>query len=184
MPPQQPVALKERSPASTAARVAAALTSRPGMCRALGTGGPAATTCSVAETGGSRRAVTRWLHHPAHVGHAAAVAPVLLGRLGDDRLGREDVLGDRRGVLQRRAGHHRRVDDAGVHQVLDLAALRVEAVALRRLADVVDDDRALAAGVLGDLTERLLERAQYDPRAGRLVLVADRVEVDRAGSLE
>jgi hypothetical protein len=53
------------------------------------------------------------LHHPAHVGHATATAAaILLWNLGDDRLGREDVLGDRRGILQRRARDHRRVDDA------------------------------------------------------------------------
>ena len=65
----------------------------------------------------------RDLHHPAHaahVGHAGAGAG-LLGRLGDDRLGREDVLADRRGVLQRRPGHHRRVDDPGLDQVRSAA---------------------------------------------------------------
>src|SRR2546427_12269590 len=44
------------------------------------------------------------LHHPAHVGHTAAHSGAgLLGRLGDDRLGGEDVLRDRRSVLKRRA---------------------------------------------------------------------------------
>src|SRR4051794_33750007 len=128
-----------------------------------------------------------WLHHPAHVGHpaaAAAAAAVLLGRLGDDRLGGEDVLGDRGRVLQRRARHHRRVDDAGRDEVDDLAAGGVEALALLRLADVVDDDRALEAGVLRDLAGRLLERAQDDLRAGLLILVAELIEVDRRGGLE
>ena len=46
-------------------------------------------------------------------------AAVLLGHLGDDRLGGEDVLGDRGRVLQRRARDHRRVDDAGLRQVDD-----------------------------------------------------------------
>src|SRR3954470_21761401 len=125
------------------------------------------------------------LHHAAHVGHAAAAtAAILLGRLGDDRLGGEDVLGDRRGVLERRAGHHRRVDDAGADQVDVLAGGRVEAVALLGLADLVDHDRALEAGVLRDLAERLLERAQDDPPAGLLVVDVDDVEVDRVGGLE
>ena len=42
------------------------------------------------------------LHHAAHVGHAAghaAAGAAFLRRLGDDRLGDEDVLGDRRRVL-------------------------------------------------------------------------------------
>ena len=97
-------------------------------------------------------------------------AAVLLGHLGDDRLGGEDVLGDRRGVLERGARDHRRVDDAGRDEIDDLARGGVEAVALLGLADVVDDDRALEAGVLRDLAERLLERAQDDAGAGALVI--------------
>src|SRR4051794_20726683 len=126
------------------------------------------------------------LHHPRHVGHAAAAArpAVLLGRLGDDRLGGEDVLGDRRGVLERRAGHHRRVDDAGADQVDVLAGGRVEAVAGLGLAHLVDHDRALVAGVLRDLAERLLERADDDLRAGLLVLVIEDVEVDGVDRLQ
>ena len=56
---------------------------------------------------------------------------VLLGCLGDDCLGREDVLRDRRRVLQRRARDHGRVDDPGLDEVLELAGLDVQAVALR-----------------------------------------------------
>src|ERR1039458_4442931 len=97
------------------------------------------------------------LHHSAHVRHATAAAAVLLRHLGDDRLGREDVLGDGGGV---------------------------EAVALLGLAHLVDDDRALEPGVLGDLTQRLLERAQHDLRAGLLVLVLDQVELDGGTCLE
>src|SRR3954464_3104414 len=121
------------------------------------------------------------LHHAAHVGHAAAAdaGAVLVLDLGDDRLGREDVLRDRRGVLQRRARDHRRVDDALGDEVDDLAGRRVQAQALLGLADVVDDDRALEAGVVRDLAQRLLERAEHDAGAGALVVLV-RVGVDRA----
>src|SRR5215218_4314436 len=76
---------------------------------------------------GKRRALeelrwrrSAWLHHPAHVGHATADAGAVLVRdLRDDRLRREDVLRDRRRVLQRRASDHRRVDDAGSDEVDD-----------------------------------------------------------------
>ena len=67
---------------------------------------------------------------------ACAPAAVLLGRLGDDRLGGEDVLRDRRGVLQRRAGDHGRVDDAGCDQVAVLAVGRVQALAGLQAADL------------------------------------------------
>src|SRR5215203_4100383 len=129
----------------------------------------------------------RALHHAAHaahVGHAAATAAILLGHLGDDRLGGEDVLGDRRGVLQRRARDHGRVDDARLDEVDHLAGGGVQALARRGLADVVDDDRALVAGVLRDLAERLLERADDDLRARLLVLDLERVEVAGVDRLE
>src|SRR5438067_1155062 len=120
------------------------------------------------------------LHHSAHVPHAAAHAGSgLLGWLGDDRLGHEDVLGDRRRVLQRRARHHRRVDDPRLRQVFDFIRVDVQALALGGPADVVDDDRALEPRVVGELAERLLERADDDLRSRPLVGVVDRVELDR-----
>ena len=91
-------------------------------------------------------AAYRGLHHPAHVAHPTHAArhagSDLLRRFGDDRLGHEDVLRDRGGVLQRRAGDHRRVDDPGLDQVVELVGVDVEALALGGLADVVDDDRS------------------------------------------
>src|SRR5436305_11369083 len=125
--------------------------------------------------------VRRSLHHAAHVrhtaGHAAAGA-VLLRRFGDDRLGHEDVLRDRGRVLQGRAGDLGRVDDAGLDQVAVLAARRVQAFACLQVADLVDDDRALEARVLGDLPHRLLERAVDDPGAGDLVRVVEALRVE------
>ena len=55
------------------------------------------------------------LHHAAHLGHPAAAAGAGgLRDLGHDGLGGQDVLRDRRGVLQRGARDHRRVDHAGL----------------------------------------------------------------------
>ena len=48
-----------------------------------------------------------------------------------------------------------------------------------QLADRVDDDRALPAGVERDLAERLLERAAQDVDAGRLV--AERLDLVEGG---
>src|ERR1051325_3352519 len=129
---------------------------------------------------------TAFLHHPAHATHRAGHASCtgFLGRLGDDRLGHEDALGDRGGVLQRRARDHGRVDDPGLDQVLDLLGVDVEALALGGLADVVDDDRALEAGVVGELAERLLERADDDLRARPLVWVTEALELDRGDRVE
>src|SRR5689334_13079327 len=89
------------------------------------------------------------LHHPAHVGHAGAgTHGVLLRGLGDDRLGGEDVLRDRRSVLQCRARDHRRVADPALEQVLDLAGLDVQAEALLGAPHLLDDDGAFETRVV------------------------------------
>src|SRR6185437_13084121 len=64
-------------------------------------------------------------------------------------------------------------------QVDDLAGGRVEPATLLPAADVADDDRALEATVVRDLAKWLLERTTHDPRAGPLVGLAERVEVER-----
>src|SRR4051812_17324839 len=116
--------------------------------------------------------------HTAHATRHAGGCTRLLRCLGDDRLGREDVLGDGRSVLQCGADDHRRVGDAGLDEVLVLPGLDVQTVALGRVADLVDDDRALEARVVGELSHRLLERAQ-DDRDTRPLVTLERVELDR-----
>ena len=51
-------------------------------------------------------------------------------------------------------------------------------------ADRVDDDRALEAGVVGELAERLLERAHDDLRARPLVRIPEAIELDRLDSVQ
>ena len=63
-----------------------------------------------------------------------------------------------------RAGDHGRVDDAVGDQVAVVASRRVQALAGLQPADLLDHDRALEARVLGDLPDRLLERALDDRR--------------------
>jgi hypothetical protein len=82
-------------------------------------------------------------------------------------------------VLERRAGDHRRVDDAGFDEVLVGAGLDVEPVALGAAADRVDDDGALEARVVRELADRLLERPDDDRGAGALVGDRERVQLDR-----
>src|SRR4051812_6633830 len=128
------------------------------------------------------------LHHPAHaahVGHATAAAAVLLGSVHDDRLRGEDVLRDRGCVLQRRARHHGRIDDAVLDEILDLTGVDVQALALLGRANLVHDDRALEARVVGELPERLLERAEDDVRP-RLLVALEELEalLDRVGRVQ
>jgi len=94
-------------------------------------------------------------HHVGHTARHPGADPGLLGRLGDDGLGREDVLRDRGGVLERRARDHRRIDDPGLDEILDLAGLDVQALALLGGADLVDDDGAFEAPVRCELAEGL-----------------------------
>src|SRR6266498_3528453 len=94
---------------------------------------------------------------------------LLLGLVGDDRLGGEEQPGDRGRVLERGPGHLGRVDDPRLEQVDVLAGGRVEAMAGLHSTDPLDHHAALEAGVDGDLLQRLLERAAHDHRAGRLV---------------
>src|SRR6266545_3197370 len=120
------------------------------------------------------------LHHAAHVGHASTRTDgLLLGSFGHDGLRGQDVLRDRRSVLKRRARDHRRVDDAGLDQVLDLAGVDVQAHAGACVPHLVDDDRRLHARILRKLADRLLERALDDLRARLLVGDRDLVELDR-----
>src|SRR5947208_8378056 len=106
------------------------------------------------------------LVHAAHAAarHAArtALALVLLLDLGDHGLSGEHQTGDRRRVEQRGLGDLGGVDDAGRHQVLELAGGRVEAAGAVVGQELLDDDRALLAGIGRDLAGRLLERAADD----------------------
>src|SRR5690606_8581115 len=77
--------------------------------------------------------------------------------------------GDRGRVLQRRARHLGRVDDALCEQVTVLAGRGVEAEAGLELRDLVRDDTRLETGVHRDLLERSLDGDANDVRTGRLV---------------
>src|SRR3569833_172106 len=117
-----------------------------------------------------------------HAAHAAARrtagSRLVFLLLDDERFRREEEAGDRRRVLQRRAGHLGRVDDAGLDQVLVRVGERVvtERVILRR-TDLLDDDGAFTTGVLHDHADRLFDGAANDVDANLLVgIQLDRLE--------
>src|SRR3954467_3780171 len=93
---------------------------------------------------------------------ATARLLVLLRLLRDQRLGGEHEARNRRRVLDRRAHDLRRVDHAALDEVLVLELRGVEAERARAVLDLRAHDRAVDAGVTGDLTQRLLERAADD----------------------
>ena len=83
--------------------------------------------------------------------------------LDDQRFGREEEAGDRRCVLQCGPGDLRRVDDAGLHEVL--VRVREGVVAERvRLGGLhlLDDDGTFTTGVLDDHADRLFDGATDD----------------------
>src|SRR5579859_6584290 len=126
------------------------------------------TVCHRRRPGASARPALRRLEvHVTAAGSGRSL--VLLRLLHDDRLGGEEQPRDGGRVLQRRAGHLRRVNDPRLEHVDVLTRLRVQAVTGAEAAHLLRHHAALKAGVDGDLLERLLERAAHDGRAGRLV---------------
>src|ERR1700730_13886710 len=122
--------------------------------------------------------------HAAHAAarrHAAtASAGVLLRQFGDHGFGGDQKSRNRSCVLDRRADHLGRIDDALGDQVAVLAGLGVEAVGvLVLLKDLADDDRAVFARIDRDLAGRIGQRLAHDLDAGLLVVVlgADALEV-------
>src|SRR5690606_5703431 len=93
----------------------------------------------------------------------------------DERLGGEHKASDRGRVLKRRANDLRGIDDARLHEILELLGARVEAEVALALADSVHDDRSLVTGVRGDLAEGLLDRAAKDAETDLLL----RAELER-----
>src|SRR5258705_3924648 len=110
--------------------------------------------------------------HAAARGHAGAGALVLLRHFGHHGLGGDQKCRNRSCVLDRRANHLGRVDDALGDQVDIFASLRVEAVGiLILLEDLADDHRAVFTGVDRDLASGPGERLAHDLDAGLLVVV-------------
>ena len=94
----------------------------------------------------------------------------LVRNLADHRLGCQHKSADRSCVLESRASHLGRVDDAGFHQVLILAGGGIETVVLVLVGqNLLDEDRALIPRVARDLANRLFAGALDDLHAGQFV---------------
>ncbi len=94
--------------------------------------------------------------------------------------GGDQQAGDRGRILQSATHDLRGVDDAGLHQVLEFRRLGVVtpvgALAFQQLAG---NDGTIDAGILGDLTDRRLQRAADDLDTDLLVVVVDLHLVER-----
>src|SRR5262249_33991954 len=84
----------------------------------------------------------------------------------------DEETGDGSRILESRAHDLRRVDDAGLDEVLVLFRLCVETERRRLLLEqLADNERAFNARVLDDLTDRGLKSAAHDVDARGLVVV-------------
>src|SRR5436305_5475057 len=93
--------------------------------------------------------------------------------------------GDRRRVLQRVPHDFRRIDDAGLDEVGDLALLGIVAVVdVLAVQELANDDRAVGAGVLGDLPSRPLEGLADDVDTDLLVRIGRGQLVERLDRVE
>src|ERR1700736_1001448 len=107
--------------------------------------------------------------HPAHAARTSRARFFFLRQLRHQCFCGEHESGDRSGVLQLRAGHLGRIDDAGLHQVLVFAGSHVEPFIAAALLDFLDDQSAFLASVVGELACRKLECAANDFRTNSLI---------------
>src|SRR6185437_11038072 len=108
--------------------------------------------------------------HAAHAARRTTMAVLLVLRgICDHHLGRQEQARDRSRVLQRETGDLRRVENAVLDQVAELAGCSVVSEAAPTFLDLVENHGGIFAGVLDDLTERLLDRARKDADTDRLI---------------
>src|SRR5690606_29391437 len=118
--------------------------------------------------------------------HAAATRhggrSFLLRLLGDHGLGGHQQAGNRSGVLKRGAHDLGRVDDALLEHVAIFTALGIPAIGvIGLLTQLADDDRALLAGIFGDLANRGFNGPAHNIHAELLVGVIGLDIVQRLG---
>src|SRR5208283_4241590 len=92
--------------------------------------------------------------------------------LSHESLGGEHEAGDGRGVLQRKAGDLRWIDNAHLDHIAVVARFRVEPIVLvLGFTDFADHDCAFKAGVVRDLASGLFESALHDADADELIAI-------------
>ena len=100
---------------------------------------------------------------------AAAATFLLLGKIGDHAVGREEETRDGSRVLKSGARNLGGIDDTGLEEVAVLARADVVAVRTGRLLDVGDDESRFLPGVVDELAKRRFDGAADDRRADLLV---------------
>src|SRR6202162_2656876 len=107
--------------------------------------------------------------HTAHATRTTRSRFFFLGHLSHQCFCGKHESGDRSGVLQRRAGHLGRIDDASLYQVLVFAGSHVEPFIAPAILDFLNDQSAFLPSVVGELACRKLECASNDLRTNSLI---------------
>src|SRR5476649_1466182 len=94
---------------------------------------------------------------------------VLLRQLGHDAFGREEQATDGGRILQGRAGHLGRIDNAGLDHVRVFASRNVVTFVTLAAFDFVDNDGTFTAGVFDERAQRLLDGTTDDVDADLFV---------------
>src|SRR4029077_19584161 len=118
------------------------------------------------------------LVHAAHAAGATWAARsssrllVVFLQLGHQSFRGEHQAGDRRGVLESKAGDLGRVNDPSLHHIAVLASVGVEAeVFILGVTDFADHHSAFVSGIESDLAGRLFESALHDADAYCFVIM-------------
>src|SRR5699024_6832318 len=98
----------------------------------------------------------------------------------DGAFGGQEQGGDGSGLFQSHAGHHLRVDDAGLDQVFIFAGSGVEAEAVLAFANLFHDHGTFVTGIAGDHAQRFFKGAADDVQAGHFVVVGGLDVVENA----
>ena len=102
--------------------------------------------------------------------------------IGDKGFRGENHRRNGRSVLDRRTGYLRRIKDTGFEHIDILLGRKVEAIArLIGFLNLIDDHRALQAGVCSNLAHRLFQRFQHNLHAGFLIGVIRRKKLLNCG---
>src|SRR5205823_8172158 len=106
-----------------------------------------------------------------------------LRNLRDHRFRSQHERADRSGVLQSGSGDLRRIDNARLHQVFELASLGIKSeVRVGTRTDLLDHDCTLVTSVAGDVSQRLFSRAANDVDTNLLVAFGLRILERFAGA--
>src|SRR3989440_12887608 len=122
------------------------------------------------------------LHHTAHAAHAAhtthagghTTSGLLLRRIGNECIGRENHASNTGSILQSGARHLHRINNTCLEHIDILTAQSIEAIVMRASAYTSNRNGPITASINGDLPRGLLKSPAQDVETRRLVTWGNR----------